>query len=495
MVGRQVSDLEVGVRVLADAQNFKHKGDDLMSEIVTEIRQLNYRDLVDIYKGEHYKVFEAQLMNKVLQDTNDKKARMIYIALNFPRLIAEKFADLMFLNPLKIDNNLDNLALFEEFIQENLLHSLNWRLAVYAAVRGDGVYRLGVKENRVIVNYTDPGMWFPELEGGEIARHIFQWIVEFENKKYIRREIYERGLVRNELYRIKDENVELITDENKDDVLGDQVDISEFYEGLREEVKTGVDSFLVYHFKNNNSEDRFGRSEFIDLLPLFDELNNRITQISKILDVHAAPEKFYPDSYFQMDEQYYSIFKKVKYMFKKSDDGVYQIPQEAKEKPFALTWDAKLEACFNEMQFILDTMLSLAEVAPHLIYMKKMAETEESVKLQMTNTISKVNRKRMNYEPVLLQLFEDFQSMVYNNEVIKSSYGELVVAGEPEPVSFDWGEPIPTSEKERLENLDRKVRMEAVSDRRKIAEANPELTDEQVEEELRQIQQGYSQIG
>ncbi|KYC47865.1 MAG: Phage portal protein, SPP1 Gp6-like [Candidatus Methanofastidiosum methylothiophilum] len=465
-----------------------------MAEIKQYTRQENYDNFLNIYKGNHYAVFESELLDKVKQRTGHEKARMIYIALNFAKLIVNKFADLMFLNPLKLNQNLDNLGLFEEFIQNSKLNALNWRLAVYTGIRGDGIYRLSVRNNRVFADYVNPSIWFPDYEGGEITRHIFEWIVEKNGKNYIRREVYEKGRVLNEIYKPKFKDVDLISDENKYDILGTQLDIKEFYPGLEPEISTGVDSFLVYHFKNDNVEDNFGTSEFADLMPLFDELNNRITQISNILDVHAEPEKFYPESYFEVDNVFYELYKKIRYIFKKRESNVYAIPQEEKIQPFALTWDAKLEACFSEIEFIMDSILSMAEMAPHLVYMKKVAETENAIRMQLTNTIAKVIRRRMIYEPLFVQMFTDFQDLVYNNELIRGEYGDLVVANDPESISIDWGEPIPISERERLEILEKKVKMDAISERRKVREANPELTDDEVETELQEIAKGYNTI-
>jgi hypothetical protein len=455
----------------------------------------DYENYLDIYKGNHYKVFEAGLVDKVRQATDNTKARIVYIALNFAKLIANKFSDLMFLDPIKLDSNMDNLPFFEKFMKDSMLHATNWKLGVYTAVRGDGLYRLAVENNQVMAKYTPPEIWFVEKAGDQVVRHIFEWVSIIEGEKYIRRETYERGRVRNEIFRPKDKNLETIEDEVKDDVLGDQLDIKEFYPGMEEEVQTRVDSFLVYHFKNNNTEEFYGTSEFEDLMPLFDELNNRITQVSKILDVHATPEKFYPQSFFQMDKPFYDLYKKIRYIFKKSDAGVHAIPEGEKQAPFALTWDAKLESTFTEIKFILESMLSLAEMAPHMIFMKNMAETEESIRLQMTNTVSKVRRKRMIFEPQFVNMFTDFRDLVLANDPLKAEYKDKIKTEEFEPISIKWGEPIPVTETERLGALEKKVKLEAISERRKIQEANPELTDEQVDEELKQIQSGYKELG
>ncbi|MEJ2658182.1 MAG: phage portal protein [Desulfobacterales bacterium] len=446
-----------------------------------------------IYKGKHYEVFEGQLYDRVRQASTENKARMIYIALNLAKLITHKFADLMFLDPLRVDSGSENYEVFKAFFSDSQLDLNNWKLAVYTTVRGDGLYRFAVNNNRPILKYTPANFWFPEFEGGEVARHIFEWAVKLDGKPYVRRDVYQNGSVLSELYASRIDLTEMITDDNYADILGKQVDIKQYYPNIEPEIKTGVpDSALVYHFKSDNSEDDFGQSEYFDLMPLFDELNNRLTQLSKILDVHAEPEKFYPDQYFQLNQRYYELYKQMKYEFKKSDDGIYSMPQGVTEKPFALTWDAKLEAVFKEIEMTMENILTVAEIAPYLIWMKNTAETEDSIRMQLITTEAKVRRQRMLFAPAFKQALIDLQKLIYANDSIRSYYGDKLESGEIVEPSLVWGEPIPVSESERLDIVERKDKMGAISERRKIAEANPELTNEEVDDELREIQQGYN---
>ena len=158
--------------------------------------------------------------------------------------------------------------------------------------------------------------------------------------------------------------------------------------------ETGIPIPLVVHIPNYTTDDlSLGLDDLTELRPMFDELNNRFSQISNILDKHSDPAMAVPFGLMDVDENGRPIFKvSESKVFEVSDKDI--VPQY-------ITWNGQLQSAYSEIDRLTDEILTVAEV-PEVALGKSSSGTSGSsgiaVRMRMNSLLSKVKRKRMYYD-------------------------------------------------------------------------------------------------
>src|SRR5690606_15410796 len=164
---------------------------------------------------------------------------------------------------------------------------------------------------------------------------------------------------------------------------------------------SGVPFPLVVHVPNFALDDSWeGIDDLTDLKPLFDELNNRLSQIAVILDKHADPAIAVPAGSLTEDE-------KGNPAFHVGRDKVFEVLGKDDVIPVYITCDGKLSAAFKELEFMIDKIVMLAEIPPVALG-KDNAGTSGasglSIKWRMNSLLAKIIRKRQYYNKALKQV-------------------------------------------------------------------------------------------
>ena len=140
---------------------------------------------------------------------------------------------------------------------------------------GDALWKLRVgkrhpndEENSVIIEDITPKIYFPVTDPfntrAEPLQQVLAWVFKKGDKRYLRKEIHEPGIIRNEVYEMDGTTVK--TQVNLD-ILG--------IPGLLPEEDTGIDDSLLVHIPNWKVGNRnFGISDYYDLDTLFFAINN-----------------------------------------------------------------------------------------------------------------------------------------------------------------------------------------------------------------------------
>jgi len=377
-----------------------------------EKRIERYRENKRLFMGKHYDVFE-----RVHNRLSKNQRELVYTAINLPGLICKKSADFLFgetptYSAGKEDQSNEQAAL-ERFVRENHLNITNYETAISNAFRGDAFYKVRWGQRwggtlskdldpfRIFIEAQNPEYVFPEVSPVDanqiIAYHIAfpqlvdtgdgeRWVLNIESH-YPGRIVYRR-MTMSEI------NTNFDNEVTRWKIQGEIT-------GARREVKTGVPFPLVVHVPNFALDDSWeGIDDLSDLKPMFDELNNRLSQIAVILDKHSDPAIAVPAGSLTEDEKGNPVFHVGR-------DKVFEVLGKDDVIPVYITWDGKLDAAFKELEFLIDKILMLAEIPPVALG-KDNAGTSGasglSIKWRMNSLLAKINRKRQYYNKALKQV-------------------------------------------------------------------------------------------
>ena len=377
-----------------------------------EERIERYRKNKKLFKGFHYDVFE-----RVHNRLSKNQRNLVYIAVNLPGLICKKSADFLFgesptYSAGKEDKSNEQKAL-ERLVQQNDLNITNYETALSNAFRGDAFYKIrwgqqwggilskDIDPFRIFIEAQNPEYVFPEVSPTDankiIAYHIaYPQLIEADDGErwVLNVESHYPGKIRYRRLEMTEFNTNL-----DNEVIRWKIQSELSVE--KAEVSTGVPFPLVVHVPNYALDDSWeGIDDLSELEPLFDELNNRLSQIAVILDKHADPAIAVPAGSLTEDEKGNPVFHVGR-------DKVFEVLGKEDITPEYITWDGKLDAAFKELEFLVDKILLLAEIPPVALGKDNSGTSGASglsIKWRMNSLLAKINRKRQYYDKGLKQV-------------------------------------------------------------------------------------------
>lgn len=371
-----------------------------------------YRENKELVKGNHWEIFRKY---------NVSKKSHMYVSVNLAGIIAKKSADFLIGDGVQVsagkeDNSNEQRAL-DRIKDANDLDILFYESALANAFRGDsffkvrygqeyaGLYPEEFDEPRVIIEALNAEYVFPETAEHNrnliTAYHIAVPIrvdetedIKGKNNFKLQVESHYSGRIEYSEYELTVlvTNPEGVPLEYK---IGRQI-------GQTTVVETGVPVPLVVHVPNFAYDDSWeGMDDLSELKPLFDELNNRLSQVASILDKHSNPALALPMGLLVEDEH-------GRPMFNVQDSKVFEIDGKQDIIPQYVTWNGQLQECYSEIDRITEMILMVAEI-PAVALGKGDAGTSGSsglsIKFRLNSLISKIKRKRKYYEKGLKKVF------------------------------------------------------------------------------------------
>lgn len=435
----------------------------------------NYKKYRQLFEGKHQFVFPRidTWLNKEMDKT------IIYIVCNYAGLISKICADLLFGEQVRFIAGEEGSAEQEavkEMISDNKLHIKNYEMALSASWRGDtvlkarfGKRRFWDQEQQAIVEAIPADYFFPHLNGDnvqEMTGATLAWAKEENGKKYLRKEIHEPGLIRNELWLLDGETIK------------EQVKLSTIsqYAELEEEQETGYEGLLVEHIPDWRLDDMFwGISDYYDLEGLFDALNNRVSKIDAILDKHSDPKLILPPGSMEYDERlgrYYIEKEALQCM--EIDENI-----EARDLPRYLVWDAQLDAAFRQIDKLLDLLMMMSEVSPAAFGLDKqgVADSGRALKFRLIRTIAKINRKQLYFDQAL-------KNILYAAQVLDVTHGKG--GYEPTIPQIEWADGLPNDPMEQADIESKRITSGTTSLESAVRRLDG-LEGEVLEQELKRI--------
>ncbi len=351
----------------------------------SEVERLSlYSNNAKLFEGKHDQVFKDWV--RLLRE--DQQATL-EIVLNWHRRLSTLWADLLLGEPPRIsagDRNTPEQQAVERLIRDNQLPNVAYEVVLDVSRFGTGLFKVRY-DGRGIIEAQQPNVWFPVVKPDnvkEIVAHVLAWDYEVEERglfgarknRYLKAEIHEPGKITSVLYALRNGAIAA--------------------EQQREEVSTEVDDFLIVPVNNVLTTDRItGLDDYSDLDSIIQELEVRAAQISRILDKHADPNMYGPDTALEQDAA------TGKWTFRGS--GKYFPVGPDEEPPGYVTWDGQLEAAFKQIDLLIEQLYILSETSAAAFGQLKsgLAESGSALRRLMIAPLAKINRIRMRFDPAI----------------------------------------------------------------------------------------------
>lgn len=379
-----------------------------------------------LFEGKHERVF-AQWV-KLLR--NDQQATLEMV-LNWHKRLSTLWADLLLGEPPRItagDRNSAEQQTAERIISSNQLHNAAYEVALDVSRYGVGLFKIRY-DKMAIIEPQQPAMWFPVVATDNIRNimaHILAYTYEVEEvgyfgkrhkQQYLKTEVHEKGKITTAVYLLKDGRIAAVREQ--------------------EEIRTGVDDFLVVPVHNILTSDRaIGTDDYSDLDSIIQELEIRTAQISRILDKHADPNMYGPDTALEQDASGAWSFR---------GGGKYFPVGRDDSPPGYVTWDGQLEAAFKQIDLLMEQLYILSETSSAAFGQLKagIAESGTALRRLMLAPLAKVNRLRLRFDPALKKVLKLAAAL----EVAQGMRG----AAKLETIDIAWQDGLPTDDKEQAE--------------------------------------------
>lgn len=436
-----------------------------------EARLQRYNTYFQLYDGEHYDAFSIIGEKGFTQ----QYSRLRYIVANFPQLMTDVIADMLFGEKITIEVDDTNQDFIDNLMEENELLTQLHESATANSYNGDSVFkiRIGKRDDEVadskptiIIEEISPSIYFPVLDqtSGRYKpkQQVVAWTFEQDNKTYLHKEIHTTGKIQHEIWEYDPKQKKLIS----------QMAATDF--GFQDTEDTKVDKPLVFHIPNTRAGNFFGRSDYKGMISLFFALNNRITKIDNVLDKHGDPILAVPPGVF--DEEGNVRVGSLKMYEVDSDNPGFN-------KPEYIVWDANLEAAFKQIDKLVEFLFMFSQIAPASMGLDKegQAESGRALKFKLLSTIRKSNQKRSYYDQAIKDMIETAQNLAIAHKI--SVGGETITkAFRP---TIGWGDGVINDETEMIDNAIKRVDA-ALSSRAdeiaKLDDITPEEARKKVEE-------------
>ena len=366
-----------------------------------------YRRNKAIFLGKHFDVLASV--------QGQREQNLLYISMNLAGLICKKSADFLFGEQVRVlsglGSNKKNQEALDNIISTNALGITNYESALANAYRGDSFYRVrwGQEYGGVLPAELDP---FRPIIEQQDAEYVFPEVSPYDAKKIVAYHVatpvapetkkgkwllnVETHIAGQIMYH------QYVISPNTVDKFGTPIDFKiESTYGESSVVATGMPKPLIVHVPNFSTGDTWeGVDDISELVPLFDELNNRLTQIASILDKHSDPALVVPAGTMGEDEFGNPVFNIA-------HNKVFEIDGQDDAYPKYITWNGQIYEAFQEMEKIIEMIFAISEIPSVVLGMGDAGTSGSSglaIKFMMNSLLAKVNRKRQYYDKAIKEV-------------------------------------------------------------------------------------------
>ena len=447
-------------------------------------RIAKYRENRKLFEGQHFDVFEKWNTN-----------RNLYVYTNLAGLICKKSADFLFGEEALItagtgDSTPEALAV-ERLVKDNYLGQENYEAALSAAVLGDAFYRVRYGQEyggelsstddpfRVFIETLSAEDVFPEinpLNKKQIkAFHICIPVYDsLQDKWQLNCESHYAGKIMYHSYNLKPHSTDI-------DGVVDSWTIQDVV-GVPTEQYTGVPLPLVVHIPNTGRDFTWeGLDDLSEHKALFEEINNRLSQVASILDKHADPSMAVPTGMLVEDET-------GRPYFRVAQDKVFEVLGKEDIIPQYITWNGNLQEAIQEIDKLVDLLLIAAEIPPIALGMNDSGTSGSSglsIKFRMQSLLSKVNRKKLYFNQGVVKVL--FAAQLLEKAVGIADY-------EPVKPKIIFKDGLPTDSLQEVNEMNVRTGGMPTISRKTALMRLDNLTEEQADAEIELIKQEQAEL-
>ena len=434
------------------------------------VRLAKYKRYQALYEGEHESVYVDGGRYRY-----DKHRE--YVTVNCSAEITDLLVDRLFGEQLRVTGPDGSQEWLDYLQMSSNFQQMLPQLATGVSYRGDGVLKVRYDETRraVTINPISPALYFPEVDDEDrtaVQRATLGWVVYSGNVPYLFCEIHEPGIIKRKMYALHGVGPFTYSD-------ADAVELAslEEYEDLLPEEQTGVDGMLIIHIANQSSDDGsiWGSSDYVQIFSLQGELNNRYIQRAEVQDKHADPWMYGPDL---RDDK--GVLK---------TDQKYIITERGENNPAGyITWDGNLTSVENSIADLKSDIIRISGFSPESFAADGGgAESGRALKLKQWRTASAVRRRQRIYGPAIQEAIATATALAraIGNQFLDFD-GEIPVLSEGD-ITLQWQDGLPNDTMQEIEEAVAATGAGLLSRETAIRRLNPDMSDEQIDEEISRI--------
>ena len=428
-------------------------------------RLQTYQENISLFNSDHDKVYKDWI--RILREENNST---LHIILNWHKRLSTLWADLLLGEPPRISATpQENQDLLQDIIRNNAFLKTAYEVAIDMSRCGAGIFKVRYNDG-AIIETVPPTLWFPVVRADnikDVLAHVLAWVFEIPAptrlkpdavKQYLRVEIHEKGKITNLLFQLEDGKIVK------------NVGISQLGANIPETEETGIDEFLVIPAINSStSDDIYGTDDYKAIDTIMQEMEVRLSQISKILDRHADPNMYGPRYAIEQDASGRYIFR---------GGGKYFPVESGETPPGYIVWDSQLTAAFKELDVLMQHFYAISETSPACFgdFSAGFGESGTALRRMMQIPLAKVNRMRLGMDPAI-------------KKALKIA---MMLEGKDVEIDIGWNDGLPQDEKEMAQIYTLLYQNGLVSRETAIRRLF-EFDEESLQRELGKIQEESSQ--
>jgi hypothetical protein len=420
-----------------------------------------YENNRKLFQCKHTEVYEEQFKRIERVIGNFGEVVNYQVIVNYQKLISLKVADLLFGEPPKIKSG-DDGSREQETIKQiektSELTNTAYKIAIDVSRYGDGLIYVYSNGKGGKIGFTQPPLWFPITDAitNEITNHVIAYT--WDDGKKLTCQIHYKGY-----YELREYNLDTGIETTIKSLVSSQY------------INTGLDDFAIIQVANVQTTDScFGMDDYTDIDSIISEIIVRLSQISRVLDKHAAPSVQGSSMALEQDPMTGEWKLKMGNFF----------PRDTKDDPEVayITWDGQLEASFKMIEKLTNILYVISEIGPTLLGDMEnsggQATSGTAFKLRMISPLAKVKRIAMRFTPALEKALK----------LCSQLGGDKIVNLKNADISIQWRDGLPNDELEMANIMNTRTGGKATISQKRAIELMDDMTEEQAEEELQRIQ-------
>lgn len=360
-----------------------------------ERERLNkYRDSKLLFDGKHDWVFHRWAATAGYESLN--------VIVNWHRRLSILWADMLF--GQKPEIKADNQERLEEVIQSTDFINRLYESAIDVSRYGTGIFKVRM-DGEIIVDVIPPDIWFPVVDARnikDIKQHVLAWkYTDSSDNAFLAVEIHTKQDVTYQTYSLASDN-----------------GISRL---LEEEVEThNLGKFLVRPVNNvTTSDSLLGVNDYDDINPILEEIEMRLTQISRVLDKHADPSMYGDETALEFNE------RTGEYVVR--GGGSFYPVSDENVKPGYITWDANLSDAQEQINTLMKQFYVITNTSSAAFGQLEqgLAESGSAMKRLLMATLIKANRMKTQYMTAIIDVLNIASELSNRNG--KGGFGAITV--------------------------------------------------------------------
>jgi len=331
-----------------------------------------YRDSKLLFEGKHDWVFHRWAKTSGYEALN--------VIVNWHRRLSVLWADMLFGQRPEI--KAENQELLDETIQSTDFINRLYESAIDVSRFGTGLFKVRY-DGGVIIDTIPPDIWFPVVDPRnlkDVKQHVLAWKYSDADNFFLAVEIHTKNDVSYRTYSL-----------TRDDGVGTM---------LEEEIEThNLGKFLVVPVNNvTTSDSLMGVNDYDDINPILEEIEMRLTQISRVLDKHADPSMYGDETALEFNE------RTGEYVVR--GGGSFYPVSDENVKPGYITWDANLQDAQAQIKTLMQQFYVITNTSSAAFGQLEqgLAESGSAMKRLLMATLIKSNRMKTQYTPAIVRI-------------------------------------------------------------------------------------------